>query len=78
VSRARITLQGTLTYAAFRTFDIDVPDDVNMQLLHIDTLADLADAARVAWSFGETGHLDAVAHTVELLTDAAIIVEAST
>jgi hypothetical protein len=65
MQKLTVTIYGKVTYAASRTFEIEVPDDENIQLLNIDTLNDLADEAKVAWTFGEEGHIEPQVHEVE-------------
>ena len=65
MKKVTVTIYGKVTYAASRTFEIEVPDDENVQLLKTDTLNDLADEAQVAWTFSEEGHIEPQVHEVE-------------
>lgn len=70
LKKVKITLNGKITYSAHRTFEIEIPDDENVQLYDTNTVSDLADEARVAWSFSEEGLILADEHSIDSVTDA--------
>ena len=67
--RLQITLNGSLIHGAHRTFSIQVPDDADVELMSTDTLCELADAAKVPWSFSDSGYLQTDSHEIESITD---------
>ena len=69
MKRLQITLNGSLIHGAHRTFSIQVPDDADVELIGTDTLCELADAAKVPWSFSESGYLQTDDHAIESITD---------
>jgi hypothetical protein len=70
LKKVKITVHGRIIYSAHRTFEIEVPDDENVQLYDTNTVSDLADEARAAWRFSEDGLTLADEHTIESVTDA--------
>jgi len=60
-----ITLVGTVTYGATRSFVLEVPDDVNPATLDPHVLEDLADRAQIAWSFDNEGFVLMTDHVVD-------------
>lgn len=70
MKKVKITIHGRVIYSAHRTFEIEVPDDENVQLYDTNTVNDLADEARVAWRFSEDGLTLADEHTIDSMTDA--------
>ena len=69
VKKVKITIHGTITYSAQRTFEIEVPDDEDVEFYDRNTVSDLADDAGVSWSFGEYGHLQTEWLTIDSMTD---------
>lgn len=65
VKKVKITLNGTVTYWAQRTFEIEVSDDETLRTVSPNILNDLADLDQVPWSFSESGHLEATDFSVE-------------
>jgi len=70
MKKVKITIHGRIIYSAHRTFEIEVPDDENVQLYDTNTVNDLADEARVAWRFSEDGLTLADEHTIDSVADA--------
>ena len=70
VKKVTITVHGRIIYSVHRTFEIEVPDDENVQLYDTNTVSDLADEARAAWRFSEEGLTLADEHTIDNVTDA--------
>jgi hypothetical protein len=65
MKRIKVTLQGTLTYFAERTFEVEVNDDQTLTTVSPNTLNELADFNQVPWSFSECGHIEPTDFTVE-------------
>jgi len=70
MKKVKITIQGRIIYSVHRTFEIEVPDDENVQLYDTNTVNDLADEARVAWRFSEDGLTLADEHTIDSMSNA--------
>lgn len=70
MKRVKVTLKGTLTYFAERTFEVEVSDDETLTPVSPNTLNELADFDQVPWSFSECGHLEPTDFTVEDCPDA--------
>lgn len=69
VKKVKITLHGRIIYSVHRTFEIEVPDDENVQLFDTNAVSELADDAKVAWRFSEDGLTLADEHTIDSVTD---------
>lgn len=65
MKRVKVTLQGTLTYFAERTFEVDLNDDETLTTVSPNTLNERADLDQVPWSFSEYGNLEPTEFTVE-------------
>lgn len=72
MKRFKVTLKGTLTYFAERTFEVEVNDDETLTTVSPNTLNELADFDQVPWSFSEYGHLEPTDFTVEDCPDAKL------
>lgn len=70
MKRVKVTLKGTLTYFAERTFEVEVSDDETLTTVSPNIVNDLADLDQVPWSFSECGHLGPTDFTVEDCPDA--------
>jgi hypothetical protein len=60
-----VTIHGKLEHATFRTIEIEVPEDENVNLWDLDVFNDMADAQCVEWVISEPGYLSATDHTIE-------------
>lgn len=69
MKKVAITLHGTMTYKAHRTFEIEVPDEANIRLFDTKTVNDLVNDANVPWWFDEHGLLQANEHTIDDVTE---------
>ena len=65
MKQVTITLVGTLTHGATRSFVVEVPDDVNPTSLNRQVLEDLADQAQIPWSFDADGFLLITDHVID-------------
>lgn len=65
MKKVTVTIYGQVTYAASRTFEMELPEDQNLELLSTETLNDLADEAQATWSFGDEGHIHPREHHIE-------------
>jgi len=63
--RIRVTLFGTVSYGASRTFLVDVTLDADIGSFNTGVLVDLADEARIAWEFSKDGYVEVENHAVE-------------
>lgn len=63
--KVKVTLHGTITYSAQRTFELEVAEDAPLQLMAPHTLSDLADSDKIPWNFEESGYLEPTDFTVE-------------
>jgi len=70
MKKVKITVHGRIIYSVHRTFEIEVPDDENVQLYDTNTVSDLADEARIAWRFSEDDLTLADEHTIDSVDDA--------
>lgn len=69
VKQVKITIHGTFTYSAHRTFEIEVSDDAPLQLFDLNTLEELAELDRVPWTIGECGYFEAADFSIDSVTD---------
>ena len=67
MKRVTVTLVGTVTYQASRSFVIELPDDVSVATLDQQFLDAQADEARIAWNFSKEGFVQATDYSVEEL-----------
>ena len=65
VKQVAITLTGTLTQSATRSFILEVPQEVDSTILDPHVLEDLADLARIPWNFGTEGMVFMTDHVIE-------------
>lgn len=69
MKRIKVTLFGSVSYAASRTFLVDVPLDADIGSFNTDVLVDVADEARIAWEFSKDGYVEVENHVVEEIHD---------
>ena len=71
MKRLKINLTGHVSYGAFRSFVIEVADDVCVETLDQQVLETLADEAKVGWEFDNEGFVQATDHSIEELESEA-------
>ena len=70
VKKVKITLQGRIIHTAHRTFEIEVPDEENVQLYDMNAVSELADDAKAVWQVDSEGYVLEDDHTIDSVTDA--------
>ncbi len=66
MKRLTVTLIGTVTRGATRSFVVEVPDDVDAATLDLQVLEDMADEAHIAWDFDVESFVQVSDHETEV------------
>jgi hypothetical protein len=65
MKQVTVTLVGSVTYHASRSFILEMPDDVDLRTVDLQVLESIADEARVPWMFDSEGLIQATDHFLE-------------